>query len=193
MHARPFFQITKIIKTLAGLSLGLLVVVGQICQATGFQVGFGGLTPHYDVGPGFHNYCHQIGHSNAILNPIYYLRVEGQRDAVTAFLGEDSICSHIEGGFYTLKAYEGKWFGFGFTFGGYHFYMNHWITEENNTPPNKVPVYPVYSKIGNFYFVPLVAPEFNFGLLHAGTWGLFVNAIVTPIISNVSVSLKKTF
>src|SRR5262245_15737807 len=95
-----------------------MMLTSSVAMATGFQLGVGGITPHYGVGPGFHNYCNQIGQSNVIYNRTYYVRVEGKRDAFTYLIGYDSICSPVEGLFYTLKAYEGKWFGFGFTVGG---------------------------------------------------------------------------
>jgi hypothetical protein len=160
--------------------------------ASGFQVGYGSITPHF-TGPGFKNYCNQIGHSNVILNPTYYVRAEGQRDAFTAMMGKDSICSNIEGLFYSYKFLETKWVTMALMVGGYHFYMNHWKDEVDNTPKDRKPVTPVYTKIGNFYFVPMGAFEFDLALFHSGSWSLNFNSIFTPIIFNHSLSLKKTF
>lgn len=174
-------------------NLSMLTLV-SVTNATGFQVGAGGLTPHYNVGPGLHNYCNQIGHSNTIFNRTFYIRLETQRVALTGMKGQDSICSPIEGLFFTYKVFEGKWFGFGFDIGGYRFNMANWDARAANTPADMVVVRPIYTLLGkNFYFVPIIAPEFNIGLVHVGTWSLMFNAIVTPIISNLSFSLKKTF
>lgn len=178
----------------AWIALLSMMLNPTLVSATGFQLGFGGLTPHYDVGPGDHNYCNQIGESDIIYNRTYYLRIEGKRDAFTFMAGYDSICSPIEGLFYTLKLYEGKWFGLGLIGGAYEFNMNNWIYEEHHAPAGVLAVYPVYSKVGkNFYFVPVLGAEVNLGLAHAGSWSLWMNSIITPIISNISISLKKTF
>lgn len=178
------------------MKVGVLFLILAFTPATlasGFQIGVGGFTPHYAIGPGVHDYCNQIGESDVIYNRIYYVRVEGQRDALTYMVGYDSICSPIQGAFYTYKVYEGKWFGFGLTAGGYRFNMPNWIYEENHVPANEYKVTPVYTKVGNEYFVPVLAAEFNFALVHADTWSIWFNALVTPIISNLSLSLKKTF
>jgi hypothetical protein len=161
--------------------------------ASGFQIGTGAITPHF-TGAGFHNYCNQIGHSNVITNPIDYIRVEGERDAFTALIGEDSICSHIEGAFYSNKLYEGNWLTFALLFGGYHFYMNHWKDEIANTPSNKEAVRPFYTKIGNFYFVPIAAIEIDLTLVHLSkSVSINFNNILTPIIFVESLSLKVKF
>jgi hypothetical protein len=173
----------------------LLIVItywGPI-YSSGFQIGAGGITPHYSLKPGYHSFCNQYGHSNVIHNGTYYLRGEGNRDAFTAMVGQDSICSPIQGLFYTYKIYEGKWFGFALTAGGYHFNMKNWNIHEDNTPDNVISPTPVYTKIRGYYLVPIVAPEFNLGLVHEGSWSLNLNAIVAPIISNLSLSLKKRF
>lgn len=174
-------------------AIGLGLLATDVATASGFQLGFGGLTPHYGVGPGYHNYCEQIRESDTIYNRTYYARVESEKNALTYMIGYDSICSPVQGLFYTYKVYEGKWFGFGLTAGGYRFNMQNWIYEEYNVPPNKIGVTPIYTKLGTGYFVPVLAAELNFGLFHAGTWSLWLNALVTPVISNISISLKKTF
>ena len=173
--------------------VGFAVAYCGALSATGFQLGAGGITPHYDTKPGYHNYCNQYGHSGVIHNRTYYLRVEGQRDAFTAMVGQDSICSPIEGFFYSYKVYEGRWFGFAIIAGGYHFQMKNWELHTQNTPSTVVPPSPIYSKERGFYFVPIIAPEFSFGLLHLGSWSLNLNSIVTPYISNFTLSLKKRF
>jgi len=165
--------------------------------ASGFEIGAGALTDHVNVGPGDHNYCNQIGTSDWINNPLFFLRVEGKVNAFTAMVGEDSICSPIQGLFYSYKLYESKWLGLSFIMGGYHFDYQNWLNEENNVPPGKVGVSPVYTTIGKtFYIVPVGGIEVDIGLYHWGyhdTWSLNLNTILTPLIIPTTISLKKTF
>jgi hypothetical protein len=181
------------------LRLVVLASTGLIFSnafASGFDFGVGAVTAHINVGPGFHNYCNQIEKSDVITNNLAFFRVEGQTHVFTAMIGEDSICSPIQGAFYSYKIYESKWFGLAFIAGGYHFDYNNWVTEENNVPAGKVAVSPVYTTIGKtFYFVPVGGIEMDIGLYHwdHDKWSLNFNAILTPIIIPMTLSLKRTF
>jgi hypothetical protein len=163
-------------------------------SAIGF--GFGAITAHVNVGPGYKNYCNQIEKSDVILNNVAFLRVEGKTNVITAMLGEDSICSPIQGLFYNYKFVDTKWFGLSWIIGGYHFDYDNWLYEENHIPPGRVAVSPVYTKIGTFYFVPVGGLEMDIGLFHWGArenWSLNFNAILTPVIIPMTLSFKYSF
>lgn len=163
-------------------------------QASGFQIGAGSITTHYGVGPGWKNYCNQIGHSDVINNPVFFIRAEGEKHAFTAMAGEDSICSPIEGAFYSYKFHDGKWFGFSFIIGGYHMDYNNWTWEEAHTPSNQSPVYPVYIQFSStYYLVPVLGFELDIALYHWDTWSLEFETVIAPIIIPTFLALKKKF
>jgi hypothetical protein len=178
---------------LAGLCCGFAELTAH---ASGFDIGVGAITAHVNVGPGFHNYCNQIEKSDVIMNNVAFVRGETKSSTFTALVGEDSICSPIQGLFYGYKLYESKWFGMAFIFGGYHFDHDNWVNEENNVPAGKVGVSPVYTTIGkNFYIVPVGGIEIDIGLFHwdKDKWSLNVNTILTPIIIPTMISLKRSW
>lgn len=159
--------------------------------ATGVELGTGGLTPHFVREK--KNYCNQWNNTGIIANKSYYIGFSGEKLGFTYMQGNDSICSPIEGIFLTYYFSRSETWDLGITAGGYSFEMDNWEDHAEKTPESIAAPSPVWTRIGNKTVVPVLAVQANLHLIRSGNWSFKLNNLLTPIITNHSISLEYRF
>jgi hypothetical protein len=169
----------------------LLLILSTVWSQTTIQIGAGGLTPH--VTESKKNYCNQWNDTGIIFNRTYYARIGSGNHSLTLMAGEDSICSPIEGLFYTYRFYPKQFFEVGFIVGGYSFDQENWDEREANRPAGFKPVELVTVEVLGLEFVPIIGLEVGVHMIRGQGWSLKLNNIFTPIITNHSLALEWRF
>ncbi|MBL7664102.1 MAG: hypothetical protein JNM93_03125 [Bacteriovoracaceae bacterium] len=163
----------------------------QSVQAWTLMYGAGGLTPH--VTNSKKNYCNQWNDTGIIFNRTQYIRLGISRHALTYMQGEDSICSPIEGVFYSYGFAYTKYVEFTFIMGGYSFVEENWDARNENKPNGYDTVDLVAVNIDGFEFVPILGIEVGVHLIRRNMWSLKLNNVLTPIITNHSLAVEMRF
>lgn len=158
---------------------------------TRVQLGTGSITPHFSNEK--KNYCNQWNNTGIIVNKTYYVRAMVERYGFTYMVGNDSICSPIEGIFvhYMFERYE-NW-EIGMLAGGYAYEQNNWDDHARDTPSGIDAPDPVRTKFGGRDVVPVLALEVNFDLVRGDRWAVKVNNMFTPVIFNHSIAFEYAF
>lgn len=157
----------------------------------GFQLGTGGLTPHFSGSK--KNYCNQWNNTGIIVNKTYYLTLLFGDVGFTYLRGNDSICSDIEGMFLNFNLQEEKWWDIGIQVGGYAFNESNWEVHASNTPSGIDAPQPVTARINGRAFVPVLALSWNIHLIRRDVWSLKLNNMLTPVITNHSLAYEYRF
>ena len=139
------------------------------------------------------NYCNQWNNTCVIANKSYYLGVSVHDYSIRYMQGEDSICSPIEGLFFTYYFSREEWLDLGFVIGGYAFNIQNWEDYAMTTPSGVESPEPVYFKWNNRYVVPVLALEVEVHLIKSDRWSLKLNNAFTPIIWNHSLAIEYRF
>lgn len=157
----------------------------------GFQLGTGGLTPHFTSTK--KNYCNQWNNTGIIANKSYYLRFLFGTMAVTYLQGNDSICSEIEGLFIHYTLSEGEVIDLGVVTGGYSYNKTNWEVHAEKTPTDIDAPAPVSAKYFGRDIVPVLALEVAVHLIRREQWSLKLNNQLTPVITNHSLAFEYRF
>jgi hypothetical protein len=155
------------------------------------QLGFGGLTPHFASEK--KNYCNQWNNTGIIANKSYYLRLLGERLGITYVVGNDSICSEIEGLLFHYVLERGEFADIGITAGGYAYNQDNWDKHKEKTPSGIDAPEPVRTKVGDKDVVPVLALDVGLHLIRRDSWSLKLNNLFTPIIFNHSIAFEYRF
>lgn len=159
--------------------------------ASSFQIGTGGLTPHFASEK--KDYCNQWNNTGIIANKTYYIRYLGETWGLTYMQGNDSICSEIEGIFLHYIFKREEWIEYGVTFGGYAFNEDNWIEHAEETPSGIDAPEPVQIDYFGREVVPVLAADVAIILIKREGWNLKLNNLFTPIIFNHSLALEFKF
>jgi hypothetical protein len=172
-------------------SLIFLLLFTTSAYAVDVQLGFGSLTPHFSSSK--KNYCNQWNNTGIIVNKTYYLRVVGEKFGMSYLVGNDSICSEIEGLLihYMLERYE--YVDVGISFGGYAYNANNWTEHAKKTPSGIDAPEPLHTKIGDKDVVPVLALDVGIHLIKSDVWSLKLNNLLTPVIFNHSIAFEYRF
>lgn len=172
------------------LTLVLFTLSSQ-AYSFAFQLGFGGLTPHFVTKK--KNYCNQWNNTGVIANRSQYIRILGERYGFTYMQGHDSICSDIEGLFIHYIFDKGEWIEMGVTAGGYAFNQSNWDEYAESTPESIDAPDPVQIDYFGRNVVPVLALDIAVHLIRRESWSLKLNNIFTPIIFNHSLAVEFRF
>lgn len=157
----------------------------------GFQLGTGGLTPHFTSTK--KNYCNQWNNTGIIANKSYYLRLLFGTMGITYLQGNDSICSEIEGLFINYTLSEGEVVDLGIIAGGYAYNETNWEIHSQKTPSDIDAPSPVSARYYGRAIVPVLALEVAVHLIRRDTWSLKLNNQLTPVITNHSLAFEYRF
>lgn len=157
----------------------------------GYQLGTGGLTPHFASSK--QNYCNQWNNTGIIVNKSYYLRLLFDKMGVTYMQGNDSICSEIEGLFFNYTFSQTEIIDMGILLGGYSYNVSNWEKHALETPSDIEAPAPVSAKYYGRDIVPVLALEIGVHLIRRERWSLKLNNQLTPIITNHSLSFEYRF
>lgn len=156
-----------------------------------FQLGFGGLTPHFVSKK--KNYCNQWNNTGIIANKSYYVRYMHEQYGFTYMQGNDSICSEIEGVFFHYIYSRTDWIEYGITAGGYAFNQKNWDDYAQTTPSGISAPEPVQIDYFGREVVPVLALDVAIHLIRKDNWSLKLNNLFTPIIFNHSLAFEYRF
>jgi hypothetical protein len=168
-----------------------LIISAKASAVVGFQLGTGGLTPHFSGAK--KNYCNQWNNTGIIVNKTYYLTLLMGDIGFTYIRGNDSICSEIEGIFLHFNLQEHQWWDIGIQVGGYAFNETNWEKHAAITPSGIEAPEPVTARINGRAFVPVLALSWNVHLIRRDVWSLKLNNMLTPVITNHSLAFEYRF
>jgi hypothetical protein len=173
------------------LFLFFILSTGAFAQDSYLQLGTGSITPHF--GNSKKNYCNQWNDTGIIVNKTYYVRYQSSNLGITYMVGNDSICSPIEGIFFhwVYERYE-DW-EVGVVFGGYAYEQNNWDKHAEKTPSDIDAPEPIHTKFGGRDVVPVLAIDVGVHLIRGVGWSLKLNNFFTPVIFNHSLALEWQF
>lgn len=169
-----------------------IFLVSLSASATvGFQLGTGGFTPHFSKTK--KNYCNQWNNTGIIVNKSYYVRLLLGDIGLTYMVGNDSICSEIEGVFfnYTMKQYD--YWDIGVTVGGYAYNVENWEEHAAKTPSGIDAPQPFTIEYFDRAVVPVLALDVGLHLIRRDNWSLKLNNLLTPIVTNHSIAYEYRF
>jgi hypothetical protein len=161
-------------------------------EALVIGLGSGGLTPHF--GKSKKNYCNQWNDSGIIYNRSRYIMIAKGNWAFTAFEGEDSICSPIDGFFFSYGFHFRERMDFSVIFGRYLYNQQNWKDHAARTPDDVRAPSPFTASIDGHRFIPVVGLQVGIHLVRSNTgWSLVLNNVLTPVITNHSLMLQMRF
>jgi hypothetical protein len=169
----------------------ILFCVSKNIYASSLQLGFGSLTPHFSDSK--KNYCNQWNNTGIIANKTYYLRYLHGDYGLTYMIGNDSICSEIEGVFFHYLFVRTDYTETGITVGGYAFNEENWDEHAQKTPSGIDAPEPVQIDYFGREIVPVLALDFAVHLIRKERWSLKLNNLFTPIIFNHSLAFEYRF
>jgi hypothetical protein len=170
----------------------ILLLLTQLTHALVIGVGAGGLTPHF--GKTKKNYCNQWNDSGVIYNQSRYITVAHGRWAFTAFEGEDSICSPIDGFFFHYGVYFRERLDVSVILGRYLYNHDNWVEHALKTPEDIEAPSPVRASIDGHRFIPVVGIQIGLHLIRSRSgFSLVLNNVLTPVITNHSLMLQMRF
>lgn len=169
----------------------LILFSFKTLATTGFQLGTGGLTPHFVSQK--KNYCNQWNNTGIIANKSYYLRLMAGDWAFTYLTGNDSICSEIEGIFLHYTLSQSEIIDMSVTFGGYAYNEDNWVIHAEGTPSDIAAPEPVSADYFGRAIVPVLALEVGVHLIRRERWSVKLNNILTPFITNHSLAYEYRF
>jgi hypothetical protein len=172
-----------------------LILLGMSIQnsvyASNIQLGFGGFTPHF--GSTKKNYCNQWNNTGIIVNKSYSLRVMGETYGFTYLVGNDSICSDIEGILFHFILEKDEWIEYGITVGGYAYDEGNWVEHAEKTPDGIDAPEPVQFEYFGRRIVPMLALDVGVQLIKRDNWSLLLRNLFTPVIFNHSLAVEYRF
>lgn len=163
----------------------------EISSASSIQLGAGSLTPHFSTSK--KNYCNQWNNTGIIVNKTYYVRYNLDSFGVTYLVGNDSICSEIEGLFFHYLFFQNDWNDIGITAGGYAYNQKNWDEHAKKTPSSIDAPSPVRTEYFGRDIVPVLALEVGIHLVRRDNWSIKLNNLLTPIIFNHSLAFELRF
>lgn len=155
------------------------------------QLGTGSITPHFSGSK--KNYCNQWNNTGIIANKTYYFSLYAGNFGMTYLVGNDSICSEIEGLFLYYSLNRQQWWDLGIQFGGYAYNEKNWILHAEKTPSGIDAPEPVTTDFHGRAVVPVLALAWNIHLVRRDSWSLKLNNMLTPIITNHSLAFEFRF
>ena len=168
-----------------------ILLFSSISLAGIFQIGTGGITPHFSSTK--KNYCNQWNNTGIIVNKSYYIGFGGESFGITYMKGNDSICSPVEGIFLHYIMNRTENFDVGITFGGYEYDTKNWDKHAEETPADIDAPSTLLFKIEGKEIVPVLALEVGLHLIRRESWSLKLNNLFTPIIFNHSIAFEYRF
>ncbi len=167
---------TKILKLLI-----LLVLFLTGAEAREFSYIVGGITPHLQKPDGKYSkpLCNELSEgSGVIFTDLKSFRMKDSDNSQWGILvGENSYCKPIWGGTYSYEIFSNERVEIQSTLGFYHFDEEGFDFSEGA----------YFSRLGNFYFVPIVGMEFNFILYASKNIEVKMMNLITPVISHHSI------
>lgn len=157
----------------------------------GFQLGTGGLTPHFSKTK--KSYCNQWNNTGIIANKSYYIRFLLGDLAFSYLVGNDSICSEIEGIFLHYTMTQSEYYDLGVNLGGYAYNEENWVKHAQDTPSGIDAPEPVSIDYYGRAVVPVLALDVGIHLIRRQRWSLKLNNIITPFITNHSLAYESRF
>jgi hypothetical protein len=181
------------IKQITLLILILIIITPSYSIAVGSQIqlGTGGLTPHFSGSK--RNYCNQWNNTGIIVNKSYYIAFYKEQFGVTYMVGNDSICSEIEGIFFHYIFSQDEWNDFGITVGGYAYNQGNWDKHAEKTPSGIDAPEPTSIEYFGRPIVPVLALSWGLHLIRRDSWSLKLNSLLTPLIFNHSIAYEYRF
>lgn len=144
---------------------------------------FGGITPHIQrpTGANARPLCNELSQgSGVIYNELHSLRINYDYDWSTGLLvGENSYCEPIWGVTQSYNLYRNRYLEFNATVGFYHFDEEGFDFSEGA----------YFSRIGSFYFVPIVGVEANISLYKGKDFQISFMNLITPVITNHAIGV----
>jgi hypothetical protein len=170
----------------------LFTLVTSTSHALVIGLGSGGLTPHF--GKTKKNYCNQWNDSGIIYNQSHYITIASGNWAFTAFEGEDSICSPIDGFMFHYGLHFRERMDVSFIFGRYLYNHDNWVEHARNTPEDIDAPAPVRASIDGHRFIPVVGIQVGLHLIRSRSgFSLVLNNVLTPVITNHSLMMQMRF
>lgn len=167
------------------LILKVLLFLGLFTGANGLAAEFsyviGGLTPHIVKPEGIYAkpLCNEISQGSGVI----YNRVDTYRYSYKdskwssgAIVGENSYCEPIWGAAQSYRFFDTPRFEMQGTFGFYHFDEEGFDFSQGA----------YFSKLGDFYFVPIVGVEMNLTLYDGKDLKVKLMNLITPVITHHS-------
>ena len=154
-------------------------------------LGTGGLTPHFTQVK--KNYCNQWNNSGVIANRSYYARIQLYDHGVSYLIGDDSICSRIEGMLYNYTFRHYEYMDVSMMMGGYTYIARNWKKHEEETPSGIDAPQPVSFNAFGTMVVPVLALGVELHLIKGEYSSLKLMNILTPIITNHSLMFEYRF
>jgi len=182
----------SLMKLLNLIIISSMIFLIQNSQALVIGIGSGGLTPHF--GKTKKNYCNQWNDSGIIYNQSNYITIASGKWAFTAFEGEDSICSPIDGFMIHYGLHFRERMDVSFIFGRYLYNHNNWVEHARKTPEDIEAPSPVKASINGHRFIPVVGIQVGLHLIRSRSgFSLVLNNLLTPVITNHSLMMQMRF
>ena len=162
------------------LLLNLSTYAGQ------FTYVIGGVTPHIQKPEGetARPLCNELSEgSGVIYNELNSYRYKDEKWTYGAIVGENSYCEPIWGYTQSYSFIDGNVIEILGTAGFYHF-------DEKGFDFSKGAY---FSRIGSFYFVPVVGAEVNFNIVDSKYYSVKLMNLITPVVSHHAIGLEFNF